>query len=446
VVGATANTIKGGYHIFNNLSTYYAGRVYPVNPNYDEINGHPVYPSLSALPEVVELAIIFTPARTIPDIVGECARLGIKRVQIQAAGFSEIGVEGEERTRAVLEIATKNGMRIWGPNCTGSVSSRDMFFGPFMPTPDMNEKLKPGPVSIIAQSGMMAAGYLLQVLDSGYFGIDKAAAIGNKIDIDEVDILRFLATEEHTKIILMYLEGIKRGKEFLSIAKTLKGKKALVLLKAGRNPKSAEAALSHTGTMAGSEDVISGALAQSGVARVFDFIEMAHVGRALALLPTWRGGKKIAVITITGGGGIVASDFIGDRNLSLAPLTEKTLTELATIYPPWMPPKNPVDIWPAMELRGINETLQRVVPLVLRDPSVDAALLLTFASPLVHQMDMSVFSAAMKQTQKPIVTWMFGLVPYFEDFKRVLEGVGIPVFLELPHTVSVLSALRDINR
>ena len=446
VVGATGNKAKGGYNIFNNLATYYGGRVYPVNPNYTEIDGHRVYPSLSSIPEVVELVIIFTPAIAIVDIVKECSRLGIKRIQIQAAGFSEVGEEGRKRTEELIEIAEGNGMRIWGPNCTGSVSARNMFFSPFMPTRELDKILKSGPVSIIAQSGMMAGGFLVQVLDGAYFGIDKVAAIGNKLDVDEVDILEYLADEDDTKVILMYLEGIRRGDRFLEVAKKLRGKKALVLLKGGRTPESAEAAKSHTASLAGDHNIVAGALSQAGVIEARDFIELMTIGQALSVLPTWNGGERVAIVTVTGGGGIVASDLLADKGLSLAQLEEDTVSKLKGIFPPWMPPKNPVDIWPTMELRGINEALESVVPIVLRDPNVDMLLMLPFASPFINNMKLELLTKVMEEVKKPIVSWMFGWSTYFDDFKERMTKSGIPVSTELSHTANILNALRILNR
>jgi acetyltransferase len=445
VVGATANSIKGGYHIFNNLKTYYGGRVYPVNPNYEEIGGHTCYRSVSDLPEAVELVILFIPAALVPSVAAECAELGIKRIQIQAAGFAEVGTDGEGLARQVLDIAERHDIRIWGPNCTGSVSARDFFFAPFMPAPDLNEKLIPGPVSVIAQSGMLAGGFLIQMLDGGYFGIDKVAAIGNKMDIDEVDILRFLADEDTTRVILMYLESIARGREFMEIARSLSGKKHLVLLKAGRTEQSREAALSHTGSLAGDEAVVAGALTQSGVIRVYDFMEMIYVGQALATSPVVSGGRRVAVITVTGGGGIVSADLLSDQGLEVPDLAPETIAALSEIFPPWMPPKNPVDLWPTMEIRGINEAFELVVPVVMRDPNVDAAILLPFASPYVQTQKVELFTRAMKETKKPIVSWVFGFPNQFEMFEKTMRAAGVPVFRQLSQAAKVLAALRTLG-
>ncbi|MBN1882361.1 MAG: CoA-binding protein [Deltaproteobacteria bacterium] len=442
VVGATANSVKGGYHIFNNLKTYYGGRVYPVNPNYDEIGGHTCYRSVSDLPEAVELVILFIPAGLVPSTVTECAELGIRRIQIQAAGFAEVGADGEALAQKVLAIAKKHDIRVWGPNCTGSVSARDFFFAPFMPAPDLNEKLIPGPVSVIAQSGMLAGGFLVQMLDGEYFGIDKVAAIGNKMDIDEVDILKFLAEEDDTRVILMYLESISRGREFMEIARKLSGKKHLVLLKAGRTEQSRAAALSHTGSLAGNEPLVAGALAQSGVIRVCDFMEMIHVGQALATLPVPAGGRRVAVITVTGGGGIVSTDLLSDWDLEVPDLAPETISALQEIFPPWMPPKNPVDLWPTMEIRGINEAFELVVPVVMRDPNIDAVLLLPFASPFVQTQKVDIFTRAMKETKKPIVSWVFGFPSLFETFEGTMRAAGIPVFRQLSQAAKVLASLR----
>jgi acetyltransferase len=315
-----------------------------------------------------------------------------------------------------------------------------------MPVMNLDEKLVRGNVSFVTQTGMLAAGFLIQILDSDYFGIDKAAAIGNKMDVDEVDILQYLAGVDTTEIILMYLESINRGREFLEVAASLKGTKAVVLLKGGRSPVAMEAALSHTGSLAGDDGLVSGALNQAGVARVHDFIDMMNVGRSLSLLPTWSGGKRVGVITVSGGAGIVIADLLSDRGIDVPELTEKTTARLQEIFPPWMPPKNPVDIWPTMEIRGINEALEMIVPVVMADENIDAVVLLPFASPISENIDTGIFERAMLETKKPVLAWMFGFVPSFEGFKRNFEGAGVPVFTELRQIVTVVSALRDLNR
>jgi acetyltransferase len=218
-----------------------------------------------------------------------------------------------------------------------------------------------------------------------------------------------------------------------------------VLLKAGRTEQSREAALSHTGSLAGDEAVVAGALTQSGVIRVYDFMEMIYVGQALATSPVVSGGRRVAVITVTGGGGIVSADLLSDQGLEVPDLAPETIAALSEIFPPWMPPKNPVDLWPTMEIRGINEAFELVVPVVMRDPNVDAAILLPFASPYVQTQKVELFTRAMKETKKPIVSWVFGFPNQFEMFEKTMRAAGVPVFRQLSQAAKVLAALRTLG-
>ncbi len=447
VVGATPNKIKGGYHIFNNLATYYGkGAVYPVNPNYDQIDGRKVYRSLSDLPERPELVIIFTPADTIPGVIEEAARLGVKRVQIQAAGFSEVGSDGARRAAAVMKIVRENDMRVWGPNCTGSVSARDLFFSPFMPAPDLRAMLIPGPVSIIAQSGMMAGGFLLQVLDGGYFGIDKVAAIGNKMDIDEVDIIRYLADEPETRIILMYLEGIARGREFLDLAR-FAFRQEVAGRPQGRQERGGEdgGALPHGDAGRQRRRGVGGA---GPVGR--------HPGERLHRAHQRRQGPGDAappagrIAHRPGHGHRGRGDRGGRPDQRLRPEACRPLrkdhraaeADLPGLDAPEKPGGYLAHDGASGDQRGAadrscrscsrTKTSTRSSCSRLRRPSASG-----WISTSIRQ--------AMDRTKKPVVSWIFGYIPSFEPFGRVLKEAGIPVYQELSQAAQVLAGLSRMS-
>ncbi len=444
VVGATPTHGKGGYSIIANLLESFQGKVYPVNPRREEVLGEKCYPTVAHLPEAVDLAIIFTPAKEVPRVVEDCARAGVGAVLIESGGFSEVGEEGARMQRSIVKTARASGMRVWGPNCTGLVNTRPFLFTPFMRLPDAHIRIEPGNLGIIAQSGMMAAGFMVQYIISGYFKTSKACAIGNKSDVDETEVLSYLSEDRDTQAIVMYLESIVRGREFLEVARSTASRKPLVVLKSGRNEQSALAAMSHTGSMAGEEEVVEGALRQAGIIRVEDFHQLMALGKAFSLNPqpfrlTTPEGNRVAIITVTGGGGVVTTDLLHDENIMLARLSPSTLKALEEIFPPWMGPSNPVDIWPAMEQKGFSAWSDSF-KVVMEDPGVDGILALPFSSRMVKEFPFKFMGDMVRRCRKPVVSWVFGDVRFFAEFTAEMERVGIPVFTDLKTCSLAMSA------
>ena len=237
LVGATANKAKGGYAILKNLIGSFRGGVYPVNPGYTEIEGVPCYPSVQAVPGPVDLAILFIPASTVPVCVEECAAKGIRGVIIESGGFAESGAEGKRLQDSLKEISRRTGIRIWGPNCMGLVDPVNKRYFSFM-NPWAVSGLMPGPVSLIVQSGMLSAAFLLDIMSNGLTGISKACSIGNKVDVDECDLLEVLLGDDCTQSIALYLEAFSDGRRFADLCR--RSPKPIVVLKgekAGRGPR-----------------------------------------------------------------------------------------------------------------------------------------------------------------------------------------------------------------
>jgi acyl-CoA synthetase (NDP forming) len=451
VVGATPNKAKGGYSIIANLLDSFDGTVWPVNPGRREVLGVPCHPSVKDLPGVPDLAIIFVPASEVPAVVRDCAAAGVKAVLIESGGFSEVGEEGAAMQEEMVETARRAGMRLWGPNCTGLVNTHPLVFTPFMRVPGIDLRIPPGNLAILAQSGMMAAGFMIQYLLSGYFKVSKACAIGNKCDIDETDVLAYLGNDDSTEAVVMYLESIVRGREFLETARRVSARKPLVMIKSGRNEQSARAALSHTGSLAGEDEVVDGALRQAGIMRVDEFADLMALGKAFSLHPramrlATPEGNRLAVITVTGGGGVVMTDLAHQHGLRLADLQAATLERLqAEVFPPWMGPANPVDIWPSVEQLGMA-ALERAVQVVLLDPGVDGVLLLPFASRMVKDFHFREMGEMVRAAGKAVVSWVFGDVRFFGDFTREMEGIGIPVYNDLRTCSLVMQAYLQYAR
>jgi len=445
VVGATPNKSKGGYSIIANMLEQFSGPIYPVNPRYEEILGIKCYPSISSIPEPVELAIVFVPAHTVPAVMEDAARAGVKAALVESGGFAETGPEGQRLQDEMMAIAKRAGIRVWGPNCTGLVNTREVIFTPFMRLPHVELSQIRGNVSIIAQSGMLAAGYMLQMISSGLFKLGKACAIGNKADIDETEVLEYLADDADTEVVMAYLESIVDGRAFLEAARRTVASKPLIVLKSGRTREAAQAAMSHTASLAGADEVIEGALRQIGAFRARDFMQMMRIGKAFSLNPqpfetASPNGNQVALVTVSGGGGVVTIDLMSSHGLYPAKLDPATIDKLKQVFPPWMPPSNPVDIWPAIEQVGVERGVGESLCAVLEDDNVDGAILLTFASRDTAGFPAQKLGEACGRLHKPIISWVFGDVRFFDEYRQKMEGQGIPVYDELETCVEAMAA------
>ncbi len=450
VVGASADETKGGYNLIANMLESFSGPVYPVNPGREEILGVRCYPTVRELAGKVDLAVVFVPAAAVPGVLEDCAAAGVKAAVIESGGFAEVGEEGRELTRRCREIAARSGLRLWGPNCTGLVNTDPFIFTPFMRAPKAHERLRPGNLGIIAQSGMLAAGFMFQYVLSGFFQVSKACAIGNKIDVDEVEVLEYLAGDPRTRAVVAYLESIDRGREFLEVTRSMRGRKPLAVLKGGRYEESARAALSHTASLSGSDEVVEGALRQAGVVRVHDFHDLMNLGKAFSLHPdpfrlSSPEGDGVAVVTVTGGGGVVTTDMLRESGLTVPALQGSTLQALSRVFPEWMPPSNPVDIWPAIERRGLA-VFSEALRAVLADPRVDGVIILPFASRLLEYFPFEEVGRLVRESGKAVVSWVFGDLRFFGQYEENLRPYGIPVYTDLRSCVLALRAYLEYSR
>ncbi len=441
VIGATANRLKGGYHILKNLITGFNGGIYPVNPRYDEIDGLTCYASVTDVPDPVDLAIIFIPARLAVNAVRECAHRGIKGVMIQSAGFAETGDAGRTLQTELLAIKAEFGIRIWGPNCMGVVDAVNRHVFSFVLNSIWDDGLTPGNVSLIVQSGMLSAGFLIDTVSHGTMGISKACSLGNKADIHECDILEYLIADPQTEAIGAYLESITDGPRFLEACR--QSRKPIVILKGGKSQRGAQAAMSHTASLAGDADVIRGALSQVGVTEANDFKQMLDLCRTrarYAQIPSDNKGH-IAILTYSGGAGIVSADFVDQMGLKMADLSPQTLKKLATVYPEWMPPANPVDFWPAIEKNGPEKVYQTAFEAVCSDPGVNAVLFHVFIGGFVKSLDIAPFASIAEKYNKPLFIWLLGERQNALEFQLHAHENGVPVFRELRRAVECLSAI-----
>lgn len=435
VIGASEDPQKGGYALVSNLKEKFRERLYPINPNASEICGLPAFRTVRDLPEPADLAVIFIPAGGVPEVMEACGKKGISRIMIQSAGFAETGPRGLALQEACVQVARQYGMRVWGPNCMGVVNGRTGMVASFMRPDIWRGHLKPGTVSLIVQSGMLSAGFVIQILKEGFFGLSKACSIGNRCDVHESDLLEYFAEDSETQVIAMYLESIVEVPRFRRAMARLK--KPVVLLKGGTSAEGARAARSHTGTLAGHAQVTEGFLRQMKIHRANDFFEMVDLTRSLALWQGKKGGRGVGIVSFSGASGIVAADHLERHGMTLAPLSGETLRTLEAIFPLWMNPQNPVDLWPAIEQRGLH-AYAAAIQALLSDPQVDALYLHLYMDGKILPQAVD-FLAPLKGTAKRAAIWLMGDPQCFREFRDRVEPLGVPVFAEVGRGAQALS-------
>jgi acetyltransferase len=440
VVGATPKPSKGGCNIVRNLISGYKGRIYPINPRYEEIEGLPCYPSVSVIPDPIDLAIVFVPAKMVPPAVEDCIRKGIPGVMIESGGFAEAGQEGKILQQALIDMAKKSGIRLWGPNCMGLVDAVHGHVFSFMDPKQVQLGLVPGNVSLVVQSGVLSAGFLVDIMTHGIMGISKVCSVGNKMDVNECDLLPWLMEDPDTAVIGFYLESIPDGRRFIDLCRN--SHKPIVVLKGGKSQKGAQAAMSHTASLAGNQRIIAGVLEQAGVIEAYDFKQMMDLCRSLAVVPEKpvEAKGRIAILTFSGGAGIVSSDFIEEMNLTVAEFSDETRKKLMGIFPDWMPVANPVDLWPAFEKHANTDmdVYSEAMKTVLADPLVDAVLVHIYAGNARITINLLDLAEQSRTARKPVFGWLMGKRDEAYKIQIAARELGIPIFQELHRAVDCL--------
>ncbi|MDD5223755.1 MAG: CoA-binding protein [bacterium] len=439
--GASTNSFRPGNHLAKNLKGSFGDNFYPINPKESEILDLKCYPNLLEIPVPIDVAIIFIPAASVPEALEQCAKKGVKRVVIESAGFAEVGERGRELTRQCLEIAKKNGIRIWGPNCMGPINVTQSKMMSFMIPGTWEGRFTKGGVSMVVQSGMLSAGFLLHVLSRTPFGLSKICSVGNKMDVDEVDLLEYFIQDPDTEVISMYLESLPRGRRFCELAKSTR--KPIVVLKSGRTEYGSKAASSHTASMAQDDRVLDAAFRQAGIIRAKGMHELLDVSRCLGVQRMKPVKKaRIAVVTFSGGAGVVTADDIKDYGMELAKFSPETMKKIKTVFPEWMDPENPVDLYPAIEKLGPIPPVNTSLEAAMADPGVDAVYAHLFASVTnEHLFDLDFIGALIKKYNKPLVLWMLGDATVETRLTAELESKGIPTATEIAKGVRLLAAL-----
>ena len=338
IVGASEVPVKWGNLILTSILGWeYKGKVFPVNPKKDQILGIKCYPSITAIPDEVDLAVLVIPAQHIPAAMRECVAKGIPAVVVVSAGFKEMGEEGARIEKEIVDIALKGGLVFIGPNTMGIASAHSYLEA--LPTPTAP---KPGGLAIISQSGNLGL-QILKWIAHKDIGLAMYAGTGNEAMLHTSDLLAYMGQCDEVKAIAMYIEGIVDGREFMEIATEVTKKKPVIALKAGRSKAGSNAAQSHTGSLAGSHATYKAMFAQAGVIQVNTPSELLNISAALTLLPVPR-TNRVAIMTMGGGWGIIAADECEDKGLELPALSPEIIKDLDTRLPQYWNRKNPVDV------------------------------------------------------------------------------------------------------
>jgi len=430
VVGASSEEKKVGFSVLKNLIDNYLGKIYPVNPGREEILSLKCYPSVSTIPDKVDLAVIVIPAKAVAESLKDCAKAGVKGVVVITAGFKEVGGDGVSREKEIVDIVRTAGMRMVGPNCLGVMNTKNKMNASFAPSlpPD-------GRIAFFSQSGALGVAIIDWAIQNN-FGFSKFVSFGNKADLNETDFLEYFAKDEDTDVILGYIEDVVNGKKFLEIAREVTKIKPVILIKSGATEAGARAASSHTGALAGSDRAFSeafrktGIIRASGIQELFDTAEMFIAKKAPK-------GKRLLIVTNAGGPGIIAADTADKLGIKLDPMTKSSIDAIAEKLPSTASLYNPVDIIGD----ATSERYKIVLDQAIKDEGVDGicVILTPQAMTDVDNIADVVISNA-KNSDKPVFTSFIGGSRIKNALNKLKES-SIPCFTDPSVAINAYSKL-----
>jgi len=433
VVGASKNSTKIGHATLKNiLISDYDCKVYPINPKEKEILGVKCYKTLNDVPGKIDLVMVSVPAKIVPQIMRECVQKKVEHTIIISSGFSEIGDHKLEDE--IKKIAEKSNMRILGPNTMGYKNASDNLDASFVfGVP------RKGNLSLISQSGALGIG-MIYLANNEYVGVSKIIGVGNKLDIDDDDLIDYFSTDPETKVIGLYIEAIKDGRAFMNSIKACD--KPVLVVKAGRSAAGARATASHTGSMAGSDKIYGAAIRQAGGIRCRDLVELFDMARALAGQPPAQ-GNRIGIITNGGGLGILLTDACEENGLTIPKLSQKTYNKIDKILPDLIRPNNPVDLVGDAGFYRYEASTRAL----LEDPNIDGVIVASVHGGYARPREFTGAILKMirerklhEEFKKPILgTWIGG--KEFEDLVLDLKAAGVPIYPSSWRTARAMTAL-----
>ncbi len=437
IVGASHTKGKVGYEILKNMiDAGYPGKIYPINPKAQPIEGLDCFPDLKSIGQKPDLVIIIVPAKIVPSIMQQCADVGARSAIIITAGFKEIGKEGDALEKEIIKIARKAGIRIIGPNCLGVIAPANKVnasFGGDLPAV--------GSIGYLSQSGALLTA-ILDMANANDIGFSKLVSIGNKADVDELDVIKALAADKETQVIAGYLESIGNGNQFVREAEHISHNKPILLIKSGGTDAGAKAASSHTGSLAGAEVAYESAFARAGIIRCSSIKQQFDYAQAFANQPL-AAGPRVAVITNAGGPGIMAADTIEQQGLTFAKLADETIEKLSSKLPPAANCNNPVDVLGD----ALADRYEFALDVVLDDPNVDIIIVLLTPQAMTEPAETAeaIVQLTQEKPTKPILTCFLGAGKIEKGVKILRQG-NIPQIDAVESAVAAAKVMADYAR
>ena len=433
VIGVSESRDNMGKNIVQNLlDHHFQGEVFPVGPKGGNISGLKIYPSVMDIQDEIDFAAIITPAVTVPELVGQCGKKGSRAIYIATGGFREFKRENVDLEAEILSQARKYGVRLIGPNCIGVINSEIGLCLPFQPLP----QLKIGPISILSQSGGVANSYLMHLFEEN-IGINKWVSMGNKLDLEETDFLPYMIEDPWTQVICIHSEGLNKGRKLLELAQS--SSKPIILHKVNRFETTAQVADSHTAAIANDNRIIDAICLQGGIIRA-ETIQNAVNYAKVFLLPKLT-GNRLAVITRSGGHGVIAADFCAEYGFEMPPYEDDYLKKVQEFFrAKVIKTANPLDLGDLWNFESYRYILENA----LRQEQFDGMLFVFTDNLRLHHnilVDTVTFlSELIRRYSKPIA---FVLQGWKERVDRLKESVSFPVFSEIDEAAEALAISRD---
>ena len=414
VIGASGTKGKLGWNVFRNLIDHnFRGELYPINPRAESIQGIKAYPSISDVKAPIDVAVVLVPASITSEVVKECCDCGVKYVIVESAGFAEMGEAGRQIEEDMVAITKPCGCRILGPNCSGVINTHCSM----VQSIGIVDALSQGNIGLISQAGVCAAGMLWGLRHVMDFGI--VATIGNKLDINETDMLEAVSMDDNVDIISMYLESVKGGRRFIDVAKRITKTKPIIVLKAGRTEAGRKAVASHTASMAGNDTVYEAVFKQAGIIRARDYEHMFNLTRAISKQPLPE-KEGVFIITYAGSLGVISADAIIDNGMKLSELEPELKERLRDLLPEYVGGMNPVDYTFSMDA----ETVRRTIEIGVESEDVGSFIVVLQAEVLGSYVEPL---GDIDYKGKPVMACVAGKEFAIDDVIK-MEKAGIPVY------------------
>lgn len=438
VIGASRDPSKIGHVLLRNfIEGGFRGEVYPINPKTDEILGLKCYLSVKNVKEEVDLAVIAIPAKLVPEALRECGEKGVKGAIVISGGFSEVG--NAELENELKEVCLKYDIACLGPNCMGVINPLTRVDSVFIPTYKMGRP-KLGGVSFISQSGAIG-GAVLDLMARQGFGMAKFVSYGNGAVIDETDLLKYMADDERTRTIVLYIEGVRRGREFFETLKGVTKRKPVVVLKGGKTAGGAVATKSHTGSLAGNAEVYEAVFKQCRATEARSLDEVFSFSKLFESQP-FCSGERVGIVTNGGGLAVIAADSVEENGLKLAELSPESVERIRERVPAYVNVKNPLDL----SGDAGAERFEVAINAMLEDENVDSIVVgVLFQTESIDSRVVSMIVGASNLKRKPIVVVCPG-GEYAEVHSRILENCGVPTYTSSSSAVRALRKLVDYSK